>query len=1187
MSPSTTTASCTSAQATTPSFRQSRRLGSAAGKSRARTSDAIKSAGQRSQLLASRRTVRALCNHAHFWLFSIRHSPFFHRTQPLTPHLRRLAGYDSVVAACASACKALSPPADVFALECAGSSGTACKCRQTGASSPSDAKTQVDLETSGNQALGGDTAWYGCFSKASTSSYSGALEYDDGDPLPSGSCADFLACTVACAQQGMLFWQDRHAFSNGNQGCVLASSITAANGWTKWSDADCQVADSWNMGVGWWKGNLSDGVEKMAIYSDGCRGHRGLSPCNGTAPITHHGVEWALGGSSRASVYFIPPPDTVAMMRVAPPSNFSMSLLNVVQADEPRGMALSGSYLYTTAGDGMAVFDVTSPTAPTLVGTVIPSSDSVMQRISVSPAYIGIAVLGSYAYVTERDSGALAVLSIARAQRPRGMGVVKHAMLAGAVAVAVVADRSGQPAYAYVAGSYADALVVVDIDDAVSPRVVGSVISSTYLNQIYDVAVGPTNQKLYVVGRISHSLAVVDVSLPSAPTIVGGLINANQLRFATACALWGGSHVVVVGSQTVATVDVSDPTLPRVVGSVSDRSKIDYMSGVAVDGDHAYVAGTDSNSVGVVDLTNPAAPVVVSSLSSTGLFTFEEPDSVAVLHTSRGSYAYASAYGSDGLVVLGIPPPPPSNVCDQYCPAKCNRAVAAAAAALNVDLTRGAQIAANMTSFDGSSDGSGKPTFMDFLGGGPGVAVSGTPYSDGSSDGSSGSSGRRLYAQTSGVPRTEAECAECAGCRAAGYHVTSMMQWKEPFHLDNNEYLLGACDFTGNSTTSNSTSSFLSTDSASPTLLGAGTDARLVTLNGVVLDGSWLSRRAATTVAQDIVYTPTADTAWWYACDVTQGKAAGIKVSCNVTTGQISAYVHDASYTVGGGSGACDAYPLTTSAPSAPSSSGSGYGVAEMNYTITTPTCQRFPVHPAFYEFGSSQLDSFMSLTLPYLVTQASPSPVSTPSSPPSAPAQAPVPSSPSLTLSSVLCGCEVSTWFFCNHDNGAGSGSCEPCSDHSSADSCVNDGLLSLGVADCLYWCFGVTDFSQFNTGSYSGSSAALSSASMQSMLDFFERPCETFCQTECAKESEALSGGHCAICAYMCPNVYAGGKTWIVRTANPSDTDIYLSTDTGGRWLPMPGVATTIELPEARVVVAFSSMCDLLCQLHEPSAS
>ena len=71
-----------------------------------------------------------------------------------------------------------------------------------------------------------------------------------------------------------------------------------------------------------------------------------------------------------------------------------------------------------------------------------------------------------------------------------------------------------------------------------------------------------------------------------------------------------------------------------------------------------------------------------------------------------------------------------------------------------------------------------------------------------------------------------------------------------------------------------------------------------------------------------------------------------------------------------------------------------------------------------------------------------------------------------------------------------------------------------------------------------------------MQSMLNFFERPCETFCQTECATDSEALSGGHCAICAYMCPNVYAGGKTWIVRTANPSDTDIYLSTDTGYRY-------------------------------------
>ena len=1215
--------------------------------------------------------------------------------------LRLLAGYDRVVAACATACKALSPPADVFALECAGSEGTACKCRHTGASSPSEAKAQVDLETSETQALGADTAWYGCFSKAGSScsyvsmgagypSFEGeqnnrrcgthggandttsamcagatwdgqlhlpesevqarcdaddtcvgygrhggqnyyrpvvaidaatfanhwstfekrcpALQYDDGDPVPGANnyasalpCADFLACTIACAQQGMLFWQDRQSFSDGQQGCVLASSITAANGWTKWPDDHCPVADSWNRGVGWRKGGFSDGVEKMAVFSDGCRGHRGLAPCSGTAPITHRGFEWALGGSSRASVYFIPPADTVAMMRVAPPSNFAMSVLKVVQADEPRGMALSSGYLYTTAGDGMAVLDVSDPTSPTLVGNVIPSSDSVMQSISVSPAYVGIAVLASYAYLTERDSGALAVVSIARAQSPRGMGVVKHPMLAGAVAVAVVANRYGQPAYAYVAGSYADALVVVDIDDAVSPRVVASVTSATYLNQAYDVAAGPTNDKVYVVGRISHSLAVVDVSLPSAPTIVGGLINANQLRFATACALWGGSHIVVVGTQTVATVDISDPTLPRVVGSVSDRSKLDYMSGVTVDGDHAYVAGTDSNSLGVIELTNPAAPAVVTSLqSSSDSFIFEEPDSVAVLHTSAGSYAYASAFGSDGLVVLRIPPPPPSDICDRYCPAKCSRAIAAAAAALDVDLTRSTQVAANLSS--SGLTGLAQPTLSDLLNSEPSPppppcnqwtasATGGQCYfdlartdcaicnpggcqcweaykdmciqcggtgcgvCDPSPPGSGGSSGsgRRLYAQTSGVPRIEAECAECAGCRAAGYHVTSTMQWKEPFRLDNNEYFLGAPCLTDlNSNSSNlSTSVFLSTDAASPTLLGNGTDARWVTLYQVRLGGGWLTPGLATTVAQVAqvgAYTPTACFALWYACDEAVKKAVGINVTHDPATDQLFAHVYSASY-----GGECDAYPLPTSAPSAPSSTSSGYGVEHMNYTITTPSCPSFTIHPAFYDFDANQLDSFMSLSLPYLSLGAQ---------------------GESLTSSSVPCGCEVFESFFCNHDNGPGSGSCEPCSDFDSATSCYNDGLPVLGVSDCLNWCFGITqvDTSQLNSDSGSGGGTPSSRVSMH---DFLERPCETYCLTFCASEASALSGGHCAICAYLCPNVYAGGKAWISRLANPSDTDVHISTDTGGRWLPMPGVATTIELPEARVVLAFSSMC------------
>ena len=70
----------------------------------------------------------------------------------------------------------------------------------------------------------------------------------------------------------------------------------------------------------------------------------------------------------------------------------------------PRGVAASGSYVYVVGydSDSLAVIDVSSPTSPSVVGSVIDSTN-------INGA-TGVAVSGSYVYVAGHNTDSLAVV---------------------------------------------------------------------------------------------------------------------------------------------------------------------------------------------------------------------------------------------------------------------------------------------------------------------------------------------------------------------------------------------------------------------------------------------------------------------------------------------------------------------------------------------------------------------------------------------------------------------------------------------------------------------------------------------------------------------------------------------------------------------------------------------------------
>ena len=82
--------------------------------------------------------------------------------------------------------------------------------------------------------------------------------------------------------------------------------------------------------------------------------------------------------------------------------------------------------------------------------------------------------------------------------------------------------------YAYVTAMSSDSLVVLDISNPASPVIRGSVVSSSFLSGA-KVAVAVSGSYAYMTGHNSNSLVVVDVSNPASPVIRGSVVSSSLL----------------------------------------------------------------------------------------------------------------------------------------------------------------------------------------------------------------------------------------------------------------------------------------------------------------------------------------------------------------------------------------------------------------------------------------------------------------------------------------------------------------------------------------------------------------------------------------------------------------------------------------------------------------------------------
>ena len=214
------------------------------------------------------------------------------------------------------------------------------------------------------------------------------------------------------------------------------------------------------------------------------------------------------------------------------------------------GIAVSGSYAYVTASvsKSLVVVDISNPASPVILGSVVSSSllDGVRETRSCERGWPR-----APRHVPTPSS------------HPRATPVEAHLRshsLPRTVCTQAY-DLAVSGSYAYVAARFSNSLVVVDISNPASPVIRGSVVSSSLLNAARDIAV--SGSYAYVTAQNSNSLVVVDISNPVSPVIRGSVVSSSLIQVRAALSYGVGRRAAPCRASTITLVPAAPPPLVR------------------------------------------------------------------------------------------------------------------------------------------------------------------------------------------------------------------------------------------------------------------------------------------------------------------------------------------------------------------------------------------------------------------------------------------------------------------------------------------------------------------------------------------------------------------------------------------------------------------------------------------------
>jgi len=264
----------------------------------------------------------------------------------------------------------------------------------------------------------------------------------------------------------------------------------------------------------------------------------------------------------------------------------------------------------------------------------------------------GVYVKGRYAYVTSALDDRLSIIDIADPTTPTSVGSISSSSDLDNVAdVAVVGN------YAYVVANLDHKITVVDVSDPSTPAVVASVGDTTTMNSPRQLYI--KGNYLYVIAYGNNRLVVVDISDPLNPTIAGSVGGFNQPRDVYVIGNYAFvPHQDGAGAARLTSVDVSDPTNPIFVQTFVIPSPSDRGRYVHIVGRYAYVSDATGDVLHVIDISNPA------SMSRVGSVSIDNAEKLWA--TDKYVYVQSNTTGNDTIQVVDVSTPSSPTVVATY-----------------------------------------------------------------------------------------------------------------------------------------------------------------------------------------------------------------------------------------------------------------------------------------------------------------------------------------------------------------------------------------------------------------------------------------------------------------------------------------------------------------------------------------
>jgi Tfp pilus assembly protein PilV len=269
-------------------------------------------------------------------------------------------------------------------------------------------------------------------------------------------------------------------------------------------------------------------------------------------------------------------------------------------------VSADGNYAYmvrNTTTSNFVIFNISTPTAPTIVSTT---------TISGTPTNIEVA--NGYAYIT--TSTAASGLLIYNVATPAAPTLTKTVSFTGTAAARGVTIKGS---YAYVVrasdtATNANEFNVVNIATPASAAVVGGYNNNIQMNEVY--AYG--NYAFVATSSTTAEMLVINVTTPATPTLGATYNPATALAALTVTAINDGTTVLLGMGTTLDAISVSSPTTPTRLGTYTAAGTI---NDVAVDVTDQYAFLGTASTTGefqVINISSKSAMALTKTVDVTG-----------------------------------------------------------------------------------------------------------------------------------------------------------------------------------------------------------------------------------------------------------------------------------------------------------------------------------------------------------------------------------------------------------------------------------------------------------------------------------------------------------------------------------------------------------------------------------------